>query len=946
MGNISEYRVCRALIFLLVLFFSVQYTDAQEKIEVSGRVLDIETQKPLPGVNVSVKGGRAGVGTDVRGYFHLVYSGTLPDTLVFSMIGYKSQDYVVKETPTSGIRIRLASKTYQTREVVVTAPVVEVEQKTVREAVSMEVVDALSVKETPSANFYESLATLKGVDVVTQSMQFMTVNARGFNSTENMRFVQIVDGMDNQAPGMNFAIGNVAGLNELDVDEMEFLPGPSNTRYGGNALNGILVMKSKDPFQYPGLGIYVKPGVSDIKAGSDYPFQFSAKPVIDMGFRAAHPFSDRFAVKVTGAFMKGKDWYADDTTNIRPGSVHWEYDPGHDALNKYGDEIIKMLPVGEGGEEIIVARSGYRDRYLINNDVKNIKMEGGLYYKVTPSLTATLMGKYSLTTTAYTGDNRISLTDFGIWQGKAELSGEHLLLRGYTVRQQTGETYDARFLAYHLLRTWKSDDAWFRDYENAYLGRLIYYGIRPQDHKVARAFADRDMPRPGEERFERMKDSLIAIKNFSQGAGMINNSAFYHVDAAYHLGSLFPWVDLEAGGNYRYYALDSRGTIFPDTAGNAISYYEYGGYLSATKELMEKKLKVNAALRYDRSEHFTGHFSPRISVLYTLNDRHFFRASYLRGYRNPGAKEQYINQDLATARLLGGLPGIYGHYDIPGNAIYLQNVLQFNDSVHYCFREADPPYGQEQARMANLDILKAGIVDRGQLGTLRPESVNSFEVGYKADISHLIFFDAVYYYSVYRDFIGLIRMVKTRTSPRTDLYMASTQVNNTSMRELYYIYTNSHEKVSIQGFSLGWKWLTPLGSIVSGNLTWSDLNSRITDPVVPGFNTPPFKMNVSLANRKLDRMENNPGFRNVGFKVNWRYQSRFYWQSPFGDGWVDPYNTWDFQVSYHFRKPRSLLKAGVNNFFNVRYTNTFGGTQVGIFYYISYRIDDLLGGMF
>ncbi len=938
-------KALRAVLFVLFSVISLSVA-GQQKIEVSGRVLDAETKKPLPGVNIMVKGQKSGGGTDVRGYFHFTFTGSLPYTLSFSMIGYKTQEYVVKENPKSGIRINLASKTYQTGEVVVTAPVVEVEQKTIHEAVSMEVVDALSVKETPSANFYESLATLKGVDVVTQSMQFMTVNARGFNSTENMRFVQIVDGMDNQAPGMNFAIGNVAGLNELDVDEMEFLPGPSNTQYGGNALNGILLMKSKDPFQYPGLGFYVKPGVADVKAGSDYPFQFSAKPLIDMGFRIAHVFGKRFAIKFTGAFMKGKDWYANDTSNIRPGSVHWEYDPGHDALNKYGDEIIKMLPVGENGEDVIVSRSGYRDRYLINNDVKNIKVGGSLHYRITPTLTARILGKYSLTTTAYTGDNRISLTDFGIIQGKAELEGKHLLLRAYTVRQQTGQTYDARFLAYHILRTWEDDETWFRDYKNAYLGHLIRYGIRPGDHDVARNFADRTMPQPGTEQFERMKDSLIAIKNFRQGAGMINNSAFYQGEGRYHLGDLFPFVDLEVGGNYRYYDLDSRGTIFPDSAGNPISYFEYGAYLSASKDLFDKKLKLNAAVRYDRSEHFTGHFSPRISVLYTVKKRHFFRASFMQGYRNPGAKEQYINQDLATARLMGGLQGIWQSYDIAGNSIYQQNVLQFNDSVKHYLQDADPPYNQEQARMKNLDILQDGIVTEDQLGAIRPEMVNTFEVGYKTDISHVIFFDAVYYYSVYRDFIGLMRMVKPHTSPATDLYMASTQVNSTDMRDMYYVYTNSLEKVAIQGFSLGWKWLSPLGTIISGNLTWSDLRSEVTDPVVPGFNTPPFKMNVSLTNRKLDKMENNPGFKNVGFKLNWRYQSRFYWQSPFGDGWVDTYNTWDFQISYHFHKPRSWLKAGINNFFNVKYTNTFGGTQVGVFYYISYRMDDIFGGLF
>ncbi len=918
---------------------------AQQKVEVSGRVLDLETKQPLAGVNVIVKGTHIGGGTDVRGYFYLKFTHKVPYTLSFSMIGYKSQDYEVTDNPRSGIRVYLAGKSYETKEVVVTAPVVEVEQKTIREAVSMEVVDALSVKETPSVNFYESLANLKGVDVATQSMQFMTVNARGFNSTENTRFVQVVDGMDNQAPGMNFAIGNIAGLNELDVDEMEFTPGPANVRYGGNALNGILVMKSKDPYQYPGLGFYVKPGVSDVHAGDDYPFQFSGKPMIDMGLRIARVIN-RFAFKMTGSFMTGRDWYANDTTNIRPGSVHWEYDPGFDALNKYGDEIIKMLPVGKNGEDVVVSRSGYRDRYLINNRVKNIKLGGGLYYKITPDLTANIFGMMTSSTTAYTGNNRISLTDFNIYQGKAELQGKRLMLRAYTTRQKTGQTYDARFLAYHLLRSWKSDDDWFRDYENAYTGRLLYLGIKPGDYNVARQYADNGMPKPGTEEYEQKKQEFISINNFREGAGMINNSALYQAEGSYGFKDIIPVVDVELGGNYRYYDLISRGTIFPDTVGNDLSYFEWGSFLNLSRGFLNKTLQVNAAVRYDKSENFQGHFSPRISARYAWKKRHFFRASLLQGYRNPGAREQFINQDLATARILGGLNGIYNSYGIGNNSIYLQNVEMFNDSVYAYMNQADPPYHQEQAMIKSLGVLQSGIVPEESLKNIVPEEVTTFEVGYKTDLLHLIFLDAVYYHSDYRHFIGLIRMVKPRTSPQVDLFTAATQINSSATRDVYYMYANSSEKVSIQGVSVGWKWLTPLGSILSGNFTWSDIQTGVLDPVVPGFNTPAFKMNVSLANRKLDRMENNPGFKNAGFKVNWRYQSRFYWQSPFGDGWVDAINTFDIQFSYHFKKPRSIIKAGVNDFFNVIYANTFGGTQVGVFYYISYRIDDIFGGLF
>jgi len=208
-------------------------------------------------------------------------------------------------------------------------------------------IDALSIRESAAANYFEAISNLKGVDITTQSMQFITINARGFNSTNNIRFAQFVDGIDNMAPGMNLSVGNVAGLSELDVSSVEFLPGPSSVEYGANALNGILLMKSKDPFIHQGLSMYLKPGVSDVEAGSDYPFQFLGKPLVDVGLRYAKAVNDRFAFKINASIMKGEDWYANDTSNIRPGNIHWEYDPGHDALNKYGDEITQEMPIGE-----------------------------------------------------------------------------------------------------------------------------------------------------------------------------------------------------------------------------------------------------------------------------------------------------------------------------------------------------------------------------------------------------------------------------------------------------------------------------------------------------------------------------------------------------------------------------------------------------------------------
>ncbi len=246
------------------------------------------------------------------------------------------------------------------------------------------------------------------------------------------------------------------------------------------------------------------------------------------------------------------------------------------------------------------------------------------------------------------------------------------------------------------------------------------------------------------------------------------------------------------------------------------------------------------------------------------------------------------------------------------------------------------------SKIGKSTILENNIVKEDVLSSFVPEQVFSLEVGYKTKFINKIFFDAVFYSSTYRNFIGLVEVIKPRTSPTVDMFTSANQVNNSTQREQLYIYTNSKEAVSIQGISTGVKYIAPVGAIISGNFTWSNISTAVDDPIIPGFNTPKYKFNISIANRRLDKLENNPGFKNLGFNVTWRWQSEVYWQSPFGNGWIDPVSTWDIQLSYRFHKPESILKFGITNFFNVSHTTSFGGAQIGSFYYLSYTVENIL----
>src|SRR6185295_13511988 len=134
-------------------------------------------------------------------------------------------------------------------------------QRILESPVTIERISANMIRNAPGPNPYDGVANLKGVDITTSSFTFKTVSTRGFNGSGNLRFNQLVDGMDNAAPALNFSVGNVIGVTDLDVDNMELLVGASSALYGSGGMNGTLLITSKDPMKYQGFSIQVKEGV-------------------------------------------------------------------------------------------------------------------------------------------------------------------------------------------------------------------------------------------------------------------------------------------------------------------------------------------------------------------------------------------------------------------------------------------------------------------------------------------------------------------------------------------------------------------------------------------------------------------------------------------------------------------------------------------------------------
>jgi len=77
-----------------------------------------------------------------------------------------------------------------------------------------------------------------------------------------------------------------------------------------------------------------------------------------------------------------------------------------------------------------VTRTGYAENTLTNYKAYNLKLDGGLYYKLTPATTLSLIGDFGKASTIYQGTDRYALKDVKIGQYKAEVAGKAFLRPG------------------------------------------------------------------------------------------------------------------------------------------------------------------------------------------------------------------------------------------------------------------------------------------------------------------------------------------------------------------------------------------------------------------------------------------------------------------------------------------------------------------------------------
>ncbi len=538
----------KLFIFSILFFLASIFSYAQN---LTGIILDEVTKAPLVGASIILKGKNTGTVTDTKGQFSLNTTTKPPFTITVSMVGYAIQEVEVKDnTPLS---ISMKESTEDLNQVVVSAS--RVEERILRSPVSIEKMDARAIQLSPSANFYDALLNMKSVDMVTSSLTYKQINTRGFNTTGNGRFLQMVDGMDNQSAGLGFAMGNLFGPHDIDVQSVELIPGAASALYGPVAFNGLLQTRTKSAFDYQGLSAQTKVGVNHINDGTN----LGAKPFYDVAVRYAKAFNNKFAFKINAAYLTGTDWYANDYTDVDPNTPvanRGLNNPGKNALNIYGDEVATTLAnIGR------VSRTGYEEKDLANYDVNSLKLNGALNYRFNDNLEAIYQGSFSRGVAQYTGSSRFVINGFNFIQHRLELKGKNFYIRAYDSQEDSKDSYNSRSLGQLINRSWvkdlsgnvvtpdKADATWFQRYGAAYNGTIS--GVTAKDATAARTFADQGRFLPGSAEFDAAKERLIQTQGLS-GAGIFSRCGLRHYEGMYDLSPhLNDILNVQVGANYR-----------------------------------------------------------------------------------------------------------------------------------------------------------------------------------------------------------------------------------------------------------------------------------------------------------------------------------------------------------------------------------------------------------
>lgn len=976
----------RILSFLFLLLAFANITIAQTGTVVSGKVKVAKGTDVISAVSVTIKGTSSGSYTNDKGEFKFSTSKKPPFVLVFSSVGYAN-----KEVNYTGSSLNVELETAYTLGTEVTVAASRVSEKILESPVSIERVSSAAIRNNPATSYYDILGTLKGVDVNTASLTFKTVTTRGFSGSGNTRFNQFVDGMDNQAPGLNFSVGNFVGLTELDVDNMELLSGASSALYGPGGMNGTLLINSKNPFKYQGLSYQVKLGVNNINNS-----QRGSAPFHDWSVRYAKKINDKWAFKIGAQMVQAQDWLATDDRNYLPvngtdrpnGSViggDRNTDPNYDGVNIYGDETFTNL----GSSLFPLFRANIYASAGIPGAQQTI-LNGAMssFFTAQPTASLTQFNGF-LTSIGAGGFNAPNPALGGVspaaffWANGRGFYNQTVSRTGFTESQsidpnttnvklsgalhyKINDKLEASFVAHYGVgnTVYTSSDRYalknlrMGQYKTELRGETFYIRaymtLEDAGDSYITTIANRIFN-------ESWKPSAAATGWFpqyftaytgalAQGAPTTtaHGAARNVADVGRPTGFL---PSIEAYKKITQTPISQGGALFTDKT----SLYQLEGQWNLTKVLGLPKttdilvggswrqfwLNSQGTLFADRSAINPGMIRIDEKGAYTQVTQKLFNEKLkLQG------SIRYDKNENFEGRFTPRFTAVYKPKEGHNFRASYQTAYRFpttqNQWINLQTASGTLIGGLPQVRNGlynfntNPAYTSASVAAFAAAGgnptLLRVQQFNEFkpESSTSYEVGYKGLFNnklLVDAYFYMASFENFISGVQVVQSTTG----SPAGLANSATRRGFSVSTNATGVVKTSGWGISFDYLLPNNFTVGANVYSDVMNERPTDVAfIDYFNTPKYRTNITFA---------NTGFlyhNRIGFSVVYRWQDEMYFQGLLGSGQVPSFQTFDAVVTYKYPSIKSILKVGGTNIFNRYYQNGFANPNIGGLYYVSF----------
>jgi iron complex outermembrane receptor protein len=932
---------------------------------IKGKVVDGAGGTPLFSAVVGERGTTNGTTTDFDGDFSIVVK-SLPATLVVSLVGFETLEVTVNAADKI-VDIKIYSKENVLNEVNVVSDRILEKQK--KSPLSVESMDAIAIKEVPTGSFYEGLAALKGVDMASASLAFRVINTRGFNSTSPVRVLQLIDGVDNQSPGLNFSLGNFLGAPDLDVKSVDVIQGASSAYYGPGAFNGVINMETKNPFLTPGLSVNLKMGERNL---------------IEPSFRWADVFHNKkdeafLAYKINALYLTANDWQANNYTPIY-GSTNDTENPGRfDAVNIYGDEYFAAndysttSPASPQYRGLgTYYRTGYREEDLVDYNTENLKINAALHWRLKPEMdyeSPELIAQFNMGkgTTVYQGDNRFSLRDIFFMQNRLEFrKANKYFIRAYATHENAGNSYDPYFTAQKLLESARSQEQWanvYRTYwQNDIIPRMnangypqpylnpnwpgpiadpfyqqyILYDYAAQEqwmityqdslnlwHQQVEDWTNTGnagLPideqgyfAPGSSRFKEEFNRITSLKN-NEGEG---GTKFYDRSALYNIQGEHKWSfvkldELRVGFSGRLYTPDSDGSIFDD--GKRMDVAVVDGRSDTT--YTDRKITNTQYGFYVGVEKKLLEDRLNLNATARVDKNQNYEALFspaLSAVFSP-KKNHFLRVSFSSALRNPTLADQFlnlnvGPATLRGNLNGVDRLITFASFMEW--RDTQAP-----SSLVYFDI-----------APIKPEQARTIEVGYRATIFEKVFLDVSFYTTYYKNFIGF----KIGIEAPTD---SLGRISNFSQIKAYRYSANSDNNVITQGANAGANYYYYKQHALTFNYSFNKLaKANEDDPIIPAFNTPLHKFNAGLNGRDVLKTDNGNSW---GYAVNYKWVDYYFWEgSPQFTGPVPAFTVVDAQINYTLKKASTNIKIGCSNLLKNEHIEAYGGPMIGRMAFIS-----------